>query len=1270
MDRRFRVSSWRAPCHWEPGEHPRVDIFGDQVRFPPELPITDRLDDLRRAITDHQVVVVAGETGSGKSTQLPKLCLQMGRGSDGWIGHTQPRRIAARSIAERVAEELETEVGRTVGYAVRFTDKVGANTSIKLMTDGILLAEIQRDRMLRRYDTIIIDEAHERSLNIDFLLGYLRQLLPRRPSLKVIITSATIDTQKFSDHFFGAPIITVSGRTYPVEVRYQPIDGTDGSEPVDQVQGICDAVEELWKSDAADTLVFCSGEREIREAVEALNDLKLGNTEVVPLYGRLSAAEQHRVFAPRQGRRIVVATNVAETSLTVPRIRSVIDTGTARISRYSNRTKVQRLPIEAISQASADQRAGRCGRLGPGTCIRLYAEDDYDARPEFTEPEIQRTNLASVILQMASLGLGSAEDFPFVDPPERRNIRDGIALLQELDAVDPDQEGTKKWVTGVGRDLARLPVDPRMGRMLIEGAHEGRLAEVLVIVAGLSIQDPRERPMEKSEAAAQLHARFDHPTSDFVSYLSLWEYARRKRKELSSGAFRRLCIREFIHHNRTKEWMDLERQLHRACKELDLNMNQTASVDTMTQPMLDGIHRSLLAGLLSHVGTKINRDKKSGYRGARNTEFVIARGSALQKNSPNWVMAGELVETNRLYARVVARIDPVWLEDLASHLVKRSFDDPWWDFERGSAVTNERVSLYGLPIVGGRRIQLGRVSPALARELFVENALVDQNWPNPPEFLRENANVISEVEASGARARSDVVADRRILVEFYDQRVPEDVVSVSHFNRWWKQHRKRDANLFSLQASDLLDGDHPPHSAEEFPDHWDVPALGISLALSYEFDHTSPLDGITVEVPVAVLPQLQAEWFHWQVPGYRVELIDALLRGLPKAVRKPLLPMPETVKAILPELNPDAGPMFEQIQRALRSKTGIQVALQDLAEATVPRHLRPAFNVVDASGATLAGGKDLASLRRRLEQTAQDRLREGGHPLETSGLTDWTIGDLPNQVETVVDSMTVSAFPTLHDDADSASVRLVATAPEQALQHWNGARRLLRLNAGAPARQLDHLLDNKTKLAIASSSVQSRAQWYSDAVDCALDSILERAGGPPWTQTRFQALTKFTRSELQSSLELVASLLAEVLDAEAEVSNRLDDPFPANLQDIHTDAEEHRRRILYPGVLTGFGLSRIPDLVRYLTGISSRLDAAATHPDRDRRNMGTCRRLEARYQQLVSKRDSLGSGVSLPSLEDIGWALEEFRVSSFAQQLGTNGKVSETRISKALLALS
>ena len=1013
----------------------------------PELPVSDRRDELAKAINDNQVVVVAGETGSGKTTQLPKICLELGRGIRGTIGHTQPRRLAARTVAQRIADELGTSLGDAVGYTVRFTDQASDRTLVKLMTDGILLAEIQRDRRLLRYDTLILDEAHERSLNIDFLLGYLRELLPRRPDLKVIVTSATIEPGRFAAHFNGAPIVEVSGRTYPVEIRYRPLeveavadDDTDDpddpdheivrTEMRDQTEAIVDAIAELEKEPPGDVLVFLSGEREIRDTSEALRSSFDEHTEVLPLYARLPTAEQQKVFAPHTGRRVVLATNVAETSLTVPGIRYVVDPGTARISRYSRRTKVQRLPIEPISQASAAQRAGRSGRVAPGVCIRLYSGEDFASRPRFTDPEILRTNLAAVILQMAALQLGDIEQFPFLDPPDARSIRDGVLLLQELGAFD--RAGA---ITELGRRLARLPVDPRIGRMILQADAEGCVREVLVLAAALSIPDPRERPADRDEAARQKHARFADERSDFISYLNLWRYLREQRKERSGNAFRRMCREEFLHYLRIREWQDLTGQLRSIARDIGIRESDEDADPT-------SIHAALTAGLLSHIG--LREGDSRDYTGARNTKFVLAPGSVLTKRPPRWVVVAELVETSRLYGRIAARIEPEAVERIAGHLVQRSYSEPHWDPQRGAVMAYERVTLYGLPLVPRRRVNYAQIEPELARELFIRHALVEGDWQTRHHFFRDNARLREELEEIEERARRrDLIVGDDDIYAFYDARVPAEVVSARHFDAWWRKQRHRTPDLLTLTRDDLL---RTEDTAGDQPDTWQ--AGDLSLPVTYRFEPGAEDDGITVHVPVEVLARLGGDEFAWHVPALREELVTALIRSLPKDLRRNFVPAPDTARAVLATLEPGTEPLLRSLQRALQRRTGVLVPIDAFDLDKLPSHLRVTFAVESADGSEVARGKDLEALQEQLAAPARQAVAEAvADGLERSGLRGWPddLDELPRTVERVSGGHTVRGFPAFVDMKSTVDVRVFATTAEQDAVMGPGVRRLLRL---------------------------------------------------------------------------------------------------------------------------------------------------------------------------------------------------------------------------------
>ncbi len=1248
------------------------------------LPIEDRWDEIVELIRNNQVVVVAGETGSGKSTKLPLICLDAGLGAQGLIGHTQPRRIAARSIAARIASEIDEDVGERVGFAVRFSDQVGPKTVIKLVTDGILLAEIQRDRTLSKYEAIIIDEAHERSLNIDFLLGYLKSLLPRRPDLKVIITSATIDTERFAKHF-DAPSIEITGRTFPVEVRYRPIEDQRSIS-----ESVTDAVQELIRTENGDILVFANGEREIREAIEAIDGMSLRDTEAIPLFARLTPAEQQRIFSPHSGRRVVVSTNVAETSLTVPGIRSVIDIGTARISRYSRRTKVQRLPIEPISQASANQRAGRCGRVAPGVCIRLYAEDDFWSRPEFTEPEIQRTNLASVILQMATIGLGDIDQFPFLDPPDSRSITDGINLLEELDAIDPEQTvGSRRWLTPLGRQLGRMPIDPRLARMVLAAVDFDCVAEVLVIVSALSIQDPRDRPSEKREEASAAHGVYANGDSDFLTLLNLWDRIETMRRELSGNQFRRRCRSEFLNFNRIREWQDVERQLRRTLKTLkiDVGGKWRPHADGIDKSKAEAVHRALLFGLISQLGMREKKKSKKAtgnnrtdgkrqapteFIGARNTRFAIAPGSALRRTSASWLMAAELVETNRLWARIVAPVEAAWIEDAAEHLATYRYDTPLWDSGRGTATTIERATLYGLPIVEGRTINLRRVDVPMARELFIHHALIDGELSDTDglshrPFVSENAAVLNEVAALEARARTrDLVDEREALFEFYDRRLGQDVTSIGHFNRWWKKAESDDARCLHLSVGDLVDVESLRVDGDDYPESWTVGSL--DLAVSYEFDPASPIDGVIVDVPIDVLNQLDGDLLAWNVPGFRSEIYDHLARSLPKSVRKQLLPIADSIeqleRRIVERVDTSSSGLGEAVSHELGRLAGTTILPADLDVAGLPNHLRPTIRVIDRAGAMVGAGKHVEVLRRRLDDQIRTSLQQADFAHQAEGLTAWTIGDLPQSIETGAAGNVLKAFPSLVDETDSVSVRLLPTVEEQDDAMWTGIRRLLRFEIGSLVRRLDRMLSNDDTLTLAASIVQSKAGWYDDIVTSALDDLMTKGGAPVWSAEAFDALVLSARSNLDASLRQAGTGGVAVARAGRRAGEAIEQrkTVPA-LAAAVADETAHLARLLYPGVATGVGSSRLVDVARYLEAIAARLDAGIENAGRDRDRALEIRSVESAYAALVAR-----AGLT-PDLEELAWDIEELRVSLFAVKLGVNGKVSAKRIRRRIADL-
>ncbi|TAL40748.1 MAG: ATP-dependent RNA helicase HrpA [Salinibacterium sp.] len=1255
------------------------------VTYPPELPISQRRDDIARAISEHQVVIVAGATGSGKTTQLPKILLELGRTS---IGHTQPRRIAARTIAERIAEELGTELGGLVGYQVRFTDRVGKDTRIKLMTDGILLNEIHHDRDLKKYDAIIIDEAHERSLTVDFLLGYLKQLLPRRPDLKVVITSATIDPESFSRHFDGAPIIEVSGRTYPVEIRYRPLvaevalEEHDADVPAsvdrDYLQGINDALDELAHEGDGDVLVFLSGENEIRDAEEAIrgrvsSGQLASTTRVLPLYGRLSSAEQHRVFQPESGpgRRIVLATNVAETSLTVPGIRYVIDAGTARISRYSVRSKIQRLPIEAISQASANQRSGRSGRTSDGIAIRLYSEEDFASRPEFTEPEILRTNLAAVILQMIALGLGDIASFPFLQPPDSRGIKDGLDLLHELGAVgkggasggkggasaggDGAKGGTA--ITAVGKKLSRLPIDPRLARMVIESERHATTREVVAIVAALSIQDPRERPLDKRVHADQSHARFVDPTSDLLTLLNLWNHLEQKQRELSGNQFRRLLKAEYLNYLRVREWQDVVRQITRTAKPLGIHAGE---------PRIDpnGIHRSLLAGLLSHIGMRDNA--KNNYLGARQSRFVIFPGSALATKQPETVMSAELVETSRLFARTNAAIDPAWAESIAGDLAKRSYSEPHWEKKQGAAVAFERVTLYGVPIIAKRRVQFSRIDAAWARDLFIRHALVEGEWPAEVardrafDFDRANRALREQLAELEERTRRAFLDDE-LIVAFYDQRIPADVASTREFQAWWKTARAATPELLTMTRENLIE-DSVGHDEQAYPSTWTQRDQTISL--SYRFEPRAENDGVTATVPLPLLAGLSDEGFDWQVPGLREELVTALLKTLPKTIRRNVVPAADWARRLLVETDPGM-PLTEHLARQIATQTHALATASDFDLSRVPSRLRITFAVVDERGVTVGSGKVLSELQEALKPAVREsiaRVVEGPRDeLERADLTSWDFDHLDRIRDTKHGGHTIRAYPALVDEGSSVAIRLMSTAEDQASIHRAGVRRLLINAIPSPVSYLQEHLTATEKLSLAQSPYRSTAALFEDCIVAVIDDVIGES--EIWTREEFDAARDAVSAVILDSLFSTAALIARILHLAQQVDKAIRGatamPFLAPLGDARAQLEA----LVYPGFIAATGLRHLDRLPVYLEGILHRIEKLTDNPARDRAWMTEVERATERYR---SAGGELPYGGSDARLERVRWSLEELRLSLFAQHLGTAEPVSLQRITRVL----
>lgn len=1329
------------------------------------------------AIHSHQVVVIAGETGSGKTTQIPKMCLELGLGENGTIGHTQPRRLAARSVAERIAEELGEEVGHTVGYQVRFTSQVGSETAIKLMTDGILLAEIPHDPLLKRYSAIIIDEAHERSLNIDFILGYLKRILPERPDLKVIITSATIDPERFSRHFApsfdpvvehledepmpvdAAPIIEVSGRTFPVEVRYRPLtessspeddESSDGLEAndVDPLDAVCDAVLELRSEAPGDILIFFSGEREIRDAADALEDLAkreraLAGTEILPLFARLSMAEQHRVFRPSGKPRIVLATNVAETSLTVPGIKYVIDPGTARISRYSARTKVQRLPIERISQASARQRSGRCGRVSDGIAIRLYSEEDFLSRPEFTDPEILRTNLASVILHTMSIGVvrspGDMERFPFVQPPARRSITDGVNVLRELGALrdSTERQETAKGkqrgrrsrgssrggdrspspLTPVGRQLAAFPVDPRLGRMIVAAKQHGVAKELLVLTAALTIQDPRERPTEKRAQADEYHSRFKDDSSDFSSYLLLWQHLQDKQEELSSSQFRKLCRREFINYLRVREWQDLYEQLRRLGSQADISVSRGRQITVGGTE--EAVHRSLLAGLLSHIGLKDER--KHEYHGARGSRFSIFPGSGLFKKNPDWIVSAELVETSKLWARVNAAVDPQWIEDAAGNLLKRTYSEPHWSAKRGSVMAYEKATLFGVPVVTDRPVNYWRIDPELSRELFIRRALVEGDWRTRHRFFQRNRQRLAEIDQLEARLRRrDLRVDDESIFAFYDARIPRDVVSERHFDRWWKTERVKNEHLLDFTRENLIDDKASDYDESQFPRTWvlETSEGELRLDLTYEFAPAAPgstpeADGVFVQVPIVFLNQIAPEPFEWHIPGLRRELITALIKSLPKASRKNFVPAPDVAREALAALEAEADPSRDELLPALeltlRRLKGFVIPPNSWNWDAVPEHLRVTFQVRDHRNRLLGEGKDLAALQDQLRPqirsalaaslgaspdamaklaSAADQARSPGGAkaspkgnvaqradgknaksdrpasggiAERSGLTDWPEETIPAKITRTISGHSVQGYPALVDEGDTVALRILASSAERDRAQRRAVIRLLSLRVPSPQKYVSDHLKNHEKIVFTQNPHGSVESLIADCTVAALDKLTPSEA--PTTREDFEKLFHDVRADLIDTVFTVTSLVADILQRANAVRKKLKSSASLAVINNLNDVKAQLENLVYPGFVAATGYDRLVHLPRYLDAMERRIDKMGERVGKDTTLMLEVQALEDDYDAVAEKHSV--QGVVPPQLADVGWLIEELRVSYFAQELGTARPVSPQRIKKA-----
>jgi ATP-dependent helicase HrpA len=1241
----------------------RLRSLPNQIIFPNSLSVTEKKQEIYDAIKHHQVVIIAGETGSGKTTQIPKICLELGLGVKGYIGHTQPRRLAARSIANRLAEELKTEVGHLVGFKVRFSDHVSDTTLIKLMTDGILLAEIQKDKLLLQYDTIIIDEAHERSLNIDFILGYLKQLLPKRPDLKVIITSATIDVERFSEHFNQAPIIEVSGRTYPVEVRYRPpiLDNDDNSNDKNSdFQPIIDAIDELSAESYGDILIFLTGEREIRDLADILNKLDLRHTDILPLYARLSASEQNRIFQSHTKRRIVLATNVAETSLTVPGIKYVIDSGLARISRYSYRTKVQRLPIEPISQASANQRKGRCGRTSNGICIRLYDEQDFLSRPEFTEPEILRTNLASVILQMTSLELGDIAAFPFVQPPDSKYIRDGIRLLEELSAIHTKHN--RYHLTEIGKILAQLPIDPRLARMLVEARRLGCIKEIMIITAALSIQDPRERPFDKQQASDEKHRRFVDKESDFISLINLWNYIKEQQDILSGNQFRRLCQKEFLNYLRIREWQDVYTQIRQTIKQLAFPINSKAAD-------YNSLHISLLSGLLSHIGMK--ELEKREYIGARNIKFAIFPNSTLFKNQPKWCIASELVETNRLWGRTAAKIEAEWIEPIAKHLVKYNYNEPRWSKKQGTTIANEKVILFGLPIVTNRIVNYSKIDPILSRTLFIRHALVEGDWLTSHKFYKQNQKLINEVEDLEHKSRrQDILIDDDELFDFYDKRIDKSVISSRHFDKWWKLKQKSDPDYLNVQKEMLIKQSAQLINLNDFPDFWYQDHF--KLALSYQFDIGHNRDGVTIKIPLDILNQIKNRGFDWQVPGFRKDLIIALIKSLPKSLRRNLVPAPNYADAFLGRVDSTENPLLECLENEFHKMTGVKITSENWQLEQVPEYLKMNFSIIDSNNNEIASSKDLDMLKQQLKTQLEQVLssitiNKKDNSIEQNNLTDWTFGKLPDVYEEKLKNYTVKAYPAIIDNQNSVSIKLVDNQSEQQRLTKLGLRRLLMLNIPSPIKYLHEKLPNKSKLSLYFNSFGNVLILIDDCIACSVDYLIETNNKAIHSPDDYQQLLDYTKTHINEIVVDIAKQVESILTLHFSINKKLKGRVDLSLAFALSDIKQQLNKLVYKGFVAQSGYKRLNDISRYLSAIEKRIEKLFQNMARDRQSMSIIEDVQNRYDNWVNslqKNQRLDAKVT-----DIRWMIEELRVNLFAQQIGTPYQVSAKRIKQKIEAV-
>ena len=1231
--------------------------------YPPELPVVEQREEILAAIKAHQVVILCGETGSGKTTQLPKICLDAGRGVAGLIGHTQPRRIAARSVAARIASELNTSIGEAVGFKIRFSDQVSERSYIKLMTDGILLAEIQNDPWLNQYDTLIIDEAHERSLNIDFLLGYLKNLLSRRTDLKLIITSATIDPERFAEHFNGAPIIRAEGRTYPVELRYAPPESTSGEEgdsldDIDMPTAIVNACEALLQERQHDILVFLSGERDIRELADLLGKQSSHNrsfrgVEILPLFSRLSNAEQNRIFAKHTTPRIVLATNVAETSLTVPGIRAVIDPGYARLSRYSVRSKVQRLPIEKVSQASANQRMGRCGREAPGVCIRLYSEEDFINRAEFTEPEILRTNLSAVILQMASMKLGLIDDFPFVESPDAKFINDGYRTLQELAALDE-----KRQLTPLGTRLAKLPIDPRLGRMLLASADEGCVNEVLTIVSALSVQDPRDRPFDKRQAADEQHAEFNHESSDFMAWLNLWNFCTVQKENLSNSQFRKMCRQRYLSALRIIEWIDVRRQLERLCKDLQLPISSSEAKE-------ENVHRALLAGLLANVAT---RTEKKGYLGTRNRHLNIFPGSGLFKKGPKWMMAAEIAETSKLYARQVASIDPGWIEAQAEHLLHYSYRDAHWQRRKGTVGAWAQSTLYGLIINPKKGVDYSRINPGESRQIFIREALVNGELITKGEFHRYNQQLLEEVTSLEEKSRRrDIVVDPEELVRFYDALIPEDICNARTFETWRKTFESDNARGLYFVREQLIANDDVNVSATDYPDQ--IEMQGMVLPLRYHFAPGEDDDGVTLVCPVEVLNRVPVARCEWLVPGMLDEKIILLIKSLPKSLRRNFVPAPDYASAATAAMQADSGSLLGALSRELHRMSGVRITRDDWDASNLPVHLKMRYSVVGSHGQELRSGRDLEALQAAyVGEVEETLLKFSDNSIERDQVTDWNFGDLPQSVDIEKSGMTMQGYPALQATRDGVGIKLFAT-PSAAMSAMPlGLRALYKQVLKDEVKYLQRKLPNINVLSLRFTPFGNKQSLIADIVNAAFDETFINPVELPRTRDAFMKALQDNRANLVGVAGEMCDRLGQVFEQHRQVAKRLEGSISLSWIEPATDIKEQIASLLFNGFVTATGLQRLARLPVYFQAMDKRLDAIDRAPDKDRRRRSEFLPVWERFCALPGDKDD--DPHYRTAHQTLRWAFEELRVSLFAQDLGTSEKVSVSKLENRVEELS